>query len=119
MTVTYEGPMCGSWEGALERIRGIVDRLPVRMRDDVLRLIADQEEVIAIRWVAVPPTPKDVDEAIRGLDCMVPVPLEEIGDGVSMTFGAVGDDISVLVAELLDLRDRVAVLECAGLNTPI
>jgi hypothetical protein len=77
MTAVFEGPMCGSWEDALERNRGVVELLPARMREDVLCLIADQEKDRAREWAANSPTPEEVDEATLDLDCMVPAPLEE------------------------------------------
>ena len=120
MTTTQEGQLYEAWEETLKRRRAEVMDLPLAMRDEVFEIIKNQKRRTLARWAEHPPSLDDVDEACRVLESLLPFSLEvQRENGVPLTHHFNELDMSVLVAELLDLRERVATLESVAHHTEV
>lgn len=114
MTI-HMGRQCGSWEDTVARNRAKVDEIAPSLRGFALDLIENAEVIQAERWTELAPSPDEVDRACRELDCTLPETLEEMAMSDASNDEGCNEYFRILVAELLDLRDRVAVLEAAAL----
>jgi hypothetical protein len=101
-----------SFQEAVECNRERAMRLTPELRRDVLIELSYIESDFIDRFLRTEPSGEDIDEAVERINRTVPNPIDEIVHSVgSGSVKALADDVRVLVAELLELRERVAALE--------
>jgi hypothetical protein len=93
----------------LEHNRWRLELFPPNLRARILWTLKDFDEAFDRRGDL---SPDEIDQAGWDLDCAVPLPLEEIlSAGHPTDWTGLIEVCDVLVAEVLELRARVATLE--------
>lgn len=107
----HRGFLEDSWEATVMRSRAEIETLPEQLRPGLRGVLAQHQDRFTARLAAGDLTRDEVDDLCTELACAIPLPIDDLATCTPRTVAEIGRQLSVIVAELTELKARVMALE--------